>query len=135
MPPPSQLSIATSSLLRLVKEEASYHKELEQQQSRLQNSKHGGGDENADYTIKQEAMKAPGITKANDAFLETWQKRAIEETKAIFPQLRERIKAARENLELQLEAAKENGPDGNVDEITKAKEAVAQAKTSYGEIA
>lgn len=54
MAPPSQLSIATSSLLRLVKEEASYHKELEQQQSRLQKLEQGGGDENADYTIKQE---------------------------------------------------------------------------------
>ncbi len=54
MAPPSQLSIATSSLLRLVKEEASYHKELAQQQSRLQKLEQGGGDENADYTIKQE---------------------------------------------------------------------------------
>lgn len=88
------------------------------------------------------------------------QQRAIEETKAIFPQLRDRIKAATENLELQLvsrdmlalfavgstlwygsltpppqKAAKENGPDSNVDETTKAEEAVAQAKKSYRDIA
>ena len=36
MTPPSQLSIATSSLQRLVKEEASYYKELLQQEARLE---------------------------------------------------------------------------------------------------
>ena len=35
MPPPSQLAIATSSLQRLTKEEASYHKELQMQQRRI----------------------------------------------------------------------------------------------------
>lgn len=56
MPPPSQLSIATSSLNRLVKEESSYHKELEQQQARIAKLEGGEGqdDENAEYTLKQE---------------------------------------------------------------------------------
>jgi tubulin-specific chaperone A len=36
MPPPSQLAIATSSLQRLIKEEASYHAELAQQQKSLE---------------------------------------------------------------------------------------------------
>jgi len=63
MAPPSQLSIATLSLLRLVKEEASYHKELEQQQARLQKSEQGGGDENADYTIKQEVRLMDLLSK------------------------------------------------------------------------
>ena len=35
MPAPSQLAIATSSLQRLTKEEASYHKELQMQQRRI----------------------------------------------------------------------------------------------------
>jgi len=81
MAPPSQLSIATSSLLRLVKEEASYHKELEQQQSRLQKLEQGGWDENADYIIKQEVRprnllsrdkewKLLHIIEANRTFLE-----------------------------------------------------------------
>ena len=35
MPAPSQLAIATSSLQRLTKEEASYHKELQMQQGRI----------------------------------------------------------------------------------------------------
>jgi tubulin-specific chaperone A len=52
--PPSQLTIATSSLQRLVKEEASYHKELEQQQARLQKLQSDTSDENAEYLVKQE---------------------------------------------------------------------------------
>jgi len=54
MPPPSQLAIATSSLNRLVKEETSYHKELEQQQASIAKLEQGGGDENAEFTLKQE---------------------------------------------------------------------------------
>lgn len=54
---PSQLSIATSSLQRLVKEESSYHKELEQQEARLQKLESESGDENAEYMIKQEVSR------------------------------------------------------------------------------
>lgn len=54
MPPPSQLSIATSTLNRLVKEEASYHKELEHQQASIAKLEQGGGDENADFQMRQE---------------------------------------------------------------------------------
>ncbi len=55
MAPPSQITIATSSLQRLVKEEASYHKELKHQEARLEKllaSK--DEDENAEYQLKQE---------------------------------------------------------------------------------
>ena len=52
MAPSSKITIATSSVLRLVKEEASYHKELEQQQARIE--KLDSSDENAEYTLKQE---------------------------------------------------------------------------------
>jgi len=51
MPAPSQLTIATSALNRLVKEEASYHKELEQQKGRIAKLEGSNGDE---YEIKQE---------------------------------------------------------------------------------
>ena len=60
---PSQLQIATSALQRLVKEEASYHKELAQQQSRIAKleAKQGqpaedadGDDGNAEFELKQE---------------------------------------------------------------------------------
>lgn len=71
------------------------------------------------------------------------QRTALEETKAVFPSLRERIKAAIEKLENELvrdtstiltdsgsnvvqDAA--SGADGNADEITQAKETIAAAK-------
>lgn len=54
MPPPTKLAVATSSVLRLVKEEASYHKELEQQASRIKKLEQGSEDENAEYQLKQE---------------------------------------------------------------------------------
>jgi tubulin-specific chaperone A len=55
MAPPSQLAIATSSVQRLVKEEASYHKELTQQQARLEKLLASTGEEeNAEYQLKQE---------------------------------------------------------------------------------
>lgn len=54
MAPPTQLSIATSSVKRLVKEEVSYHKELEQQQARVKKLEEGDDEENKEYTLKQE---------------------------------------------------------------------------------
>ena len=57
MPPPSQLTIATSVVTRLVKEESSYHKELEQQQLRIVKLEQGSNeDENAEYQLKQEVL-------------------------------------------------------------------------------
>ena len=58
MPPPSSLSIQTSSLLRLLKEESSYHAELSQQECRLQKLINGPTDsdeaENAEFMIRQQ---------------------------------------------------------------------------------
>lgn len=54
MPPPSQLAIATSAVSRLIKEEGSYHKELEQQHARVQRLEGEEGDENAEFTMRQE---------------------------------------------------------------------------------
>ena len=53
MAPPSKLAIATSAVQRLVKEEASYHKELEQQKARIQKMEGNSGDD-AEYQLKQE---------------------------------------------------------------------------------
>lgn len=55
MPPRSQLEIHTSSVLRLVKEEASYHREAVEQAERikkLENDK--SEDENREYLLQQE---------------------------------------------------------------------------------
>ena len=105
MAPPSQLSIATSSLVRLVKEESSYHKELQGQLARIEHL--DKTDENAEYILKQEVRQR--VTSRIYKFkyfnlTSQWllQKKGIEETKAMFPELRDRIKAAMERLDLQL---------------------------------
>ena len=55
MAPPSQLSIATGALNRLVKEEKSYHRELQQQEASIAKLESGeDGDENADFQLRQE---------------------------------------------------------------------------------
>jgi len=55
MPAPSRLQIATSSLERLLKEESSYHKELEQGQARVHRLEtETSNDQNADYMLRQE---------------------------------------------------------------------------------
>ena len=53
MPAPSQLTIATSAVNRLVKEEGTYHKELEQQKVRIAKLESNNGDE---YEIRQEVI-------------------------------------------------------------------------------
>jgi len=114
MPPPTPLAIATSSVQRLIKEEASYHKELSAQEARLaqlqtaQATANGNADENADFQLRQE-------------------KAAIEETKAIFPPLRERIANAVVKLEEQLEKAGESGAASEV-EMERGREVVRGAK-------
>lgn len=64
MAPRSQLEITTSSVLRLVKEEASYHNELLQQAERIKKleSAPGGEDENQEYLIKQEVCIRRGVS-------------------------------------------------------------------------
>lgn len=54
MAPPSKLKIATGVVTRLVKEEKSYHKEIVQQEARIKKAETSTGDENAEYTLKQE---------------------------------------------------------------------------------
>ncbi|KAF2088395.1 putative tubulin-specific chaperone Rbl2 [Saccharata proteae CBS 121410] len=115
MAPPSKLAVATGAVQRLVKEEASYHKELEQQQTRIKKLEGVGGD-NAEYELKQE-------------------RQALEETRAVLPSLQSRIKEALAKLEEQLELNKDAGGMGSVEEVTKAKEAVANAKKSIVETA
>lgn len=60
MAPASPLAIATSSVNRLVKEEASYHRELEEQTKRIAKLESEAGTEdpegNREYLIKQEVV-------------------------------------------------------------------------------
>jgi hypothetical protein len=61
MPPPSKVAIATGSVLRLVKEEASYHKEIVQQEERIKKLEESTGDSNKEYTLKQEVLIVPNV--------------------------------------------------------------------------
>ncbi|CAI7640391.1 unnamed protein product [Penicillium glandicola] len=117
MAPRSQLEITTSSVTRLVKEEASYHKELEQQTQRIKRleADTASEDENREYTLKQEHM-------------------SLEETKKVLPTLKEKIVQAVKNLEALIIEEGKKGMDSNVEHITAAKEAIAQAKTAQREI-
>lgn len=61
MPPPNPLSIATSSLARLIREEASYHKEQEQQEaaitkleSQSEDKENEGEEGNRKFTLTQQ---------------------------------------------------------------------------------
>ena len=75
MAPPTPLAIATSSVNRLLKEEASYHKEVEQEEASIKALKEkiesGQGDEdgNGTYMLKQQVGRAilpPPRTIIND---------------------------------------------------------------------
>lgn len=65
MPPPSQLAIATGAVTRLLKEEASYHKELADQEAEVkkleESIRNGGGDgdDNAEFMLKQNVRSLP----------------------------------------------------------------------------
>ncbi|KAI9654349.1 MAG: hypothetical protein M1821_006665 [Bathelium mastoideum] len=123
MAPPSQLAIATSVVQRLLKEDKSYQSELKQQQERIQRAEEqvahfqegdsGNVDENAEYVLNQE-------------------RKAMEETKAVFPSLRKRTEEAVTKLEQQLEHDKESA---SVEEINAAKDAILSGKKSLREIA
>ncbi|KAF2730142.1 tubulin-specific chaperone Rbl2 [Polyplosphaeria fusca] len=113
--PPSKLAVATSSVTRLVKEEASYHKEMEQQEKRIKKLEEDKNVENAEYLLKQE-------------------RQALEETKKVIPSVREKIQGALEKLEDELESNKEDGDDAPTGEVTKAKEAIAEGKKALREV-
>ncbi|PNP47486.1 tubulin binding cofactor A [Trichoderma gamsii] len=111
MPPPSPLVIATGAVNRLLKEEASYHKELEEQEAQLkaqeEKVKSGQEDEdgNATYILKQQQM-------------------VVEQTKAVFKPLRDRIRAAVEKLEDLVEKNETATPE----ELANAKAALEKGK-------
>ena len=117
MPAPSQLAIATSVLNRLIKEEKSYHKELEQQNVKIAKLEAGedADNENAEFILRQQVS---GITENRFSHLRLFflicfdvvrwfankriQKQAVEQTKAVFPALNQKIRDALTKLEEQL---------------------------------
>jgi tubulin-specific chaperone A len=71
MAPRTQLEITTSSVIRLVKEEASYHNELQQQAERIKKLEADttDGDENREYTLKQEVCALYRSVASTESFL------------------------------------------------------------------
>jgi tubulin-specific chaperone A len=63
MPPPSALAISTSSVRRLLKEEASYHKELADQEANIRQLEEkirngqASEDGNDEYVLKQQVSQ------------------------------------------------------------------------------
>ncbi|KAI1000799.1 hypothetical protein K3495_g7397 [Podosphaera aphanis] len=108
MAPPSALIIATNSVQRLLKEEATYHKELKSQEARLQKLLADEvPDDNRDFIIKQERT-------------------AIEETRAVFSPLKQRVVDAMQKLEDLLDA--KSGQEIDEDSVKKAKDVLESAK-------
>ncbi|RJE26247.1 tubulin-specific chaperone Rbl2 [Aspergillus sclerotialis] len=118
MGPRSQLEIFTSSVLRLVNEEASYHRELKEQTEHVKQleAAQGGEDENREYMLKQERL-------------------ALQQTKNVLPTLKQKIDEAVAKLESHIVEEGKKGSESNVEHITAAKEAIAKAKTAEREIA
>ncbi|KAK0731097.1 tubulin binding cofactor A [Lasiosphaeris hirsuta] len=110
MAPPSALAIAAQSVQRLVKEESYYHKEQASQEARIKKleedieAKNPDLDSNAEYILKQE-------------------KTALEETKAVFEPLKERIVRAVQKLEEQI-AISESEETSPEEELKKARGAL-----------
>jgi len=119
MPPASPLAIATSSVLRLVKEEASYYRELEQQTKRLQ---------------KLESEDPNDDDEGNRDFLLKQERQVIEETKVLLPTLRQKLIDTVAKLEQLIVEEGNKGNNSNVEQLTAAKEAVSKAKTAMREI-
>ncbi|KAF4123981.1 tubulin-specific chaperone A [Geosmithia morbida] len=117
MPAPSQLAIATSSVLRLLKEELSYHKELVDQEAKVK--------------VLSEKIKAgPKSEDGNDEFMLKQEKLAVEQTQAIFEPLKSRISQAVSKLEEQLAIGKDSGAPAN--ELEQAQAVLDQAKVING---
>ena len=156
MAPPSKLAVATSSVLRLVKEEASYHKEMAQQEARIKKLEEGSAEENAEYQLKQEVRKilinlypAIVIMGSNNMGLQTLASSSggnedsstISSTKNYSSS---RIvgaaacKSYKLSVCLKAHAHQENNKDAGgtapIEEVIKATDAVAEAKKSIGEI-
>ncbi|KAH6898569.1 tubulin binding cofactor A [Thelonectria olida] len=113
MPPPSQLAIATSSVNRLLKDVASYHKELVEQEGQVR-------------ALEEKIKNGQNDDDGNASFMLKQQKTAVEQTKAVFSTLQDRIEAAASKLEDQIKLREESGAPEQ--ELEAAKETLAKAK-------
>ncbi|KAI4117349.1 MAG: hypothetical protein LQ345_002387 [Seirophora villosa] len=98
---PSPLAISTAAVRRLLKEESTYRAELAAQESRLGGMEvgGGGGGGGGDGGGGGGEGGGDGGDEGNRAWEIRQEKQAIEETKAVFAPLREKLLTAAENLE------------------------------------
>ncbi|KAL6714592.1 tubulin folding cofactor A [Lecanora helva] len=122
MAPPSQLAIATSSINRLLKEESLYRAELKSQERQLEKLKGDGSVPAVNHQEAGEAEKGNG----NEEFLIRQGEQAIQETKAVFGPLREKITGMVEKVEGLLSSDRSKAFPAM--EVEAAKDAVARAK-------
>jgi len=113
MPAPSQLAIATSSLQRLAKEESSYHKELQMQQKSIER-------------LEKDQTEETEEDRGNHEFQLKQERKAIEETKAVFPGLHDRIASATENLQNLLDSH----VGEETEDVAKARKVLSEMKVT-----
>ncbi|KAK2022126.1 tubulin-specific chaperone Rbl2 [Colletotrichum caudatum] len=113
MPPPSQLTVATLSVTRLLKEEISYEKELIQQKAKV-------------ATLEAEIKDGKPDEDGNREYMLRQLKLAVEETQKIFPSLRTRVEDATAKLEEQIALAESGG--ATPEELETARLALAKGK-------
>ncbi|POR39733.1 Tubulin binding cofactor A [Tolypocladium paradoxum] len=111
MPSPSPLAIASGSVQRLLKEEASYHKELADQEAQVK-------------ALEEQLKAGQGDEDGNAEFMQT----AVEQTKAVFGPLKTRIAAAVAKLEDQVAASEGSG--AHAGDLEQATAVLAQAKAA-----
>ncbi|KAL8784607.1 MAG: hypothetical protein Q9213_003862 [Squamulea squamosa] len=107
---PSPLAISVGSIQRLLKEETTYRTELANQESRLQRLEDGSEEDedgNREWNVRQ-------------------AKQAIQETKAVFEPLREKLLGAVGGLEQLLSSTQAEQFDEK--DVNAAKELIAKAK-------
>ncbi|OHE97001.1 tubulin-specific chaperone Rbl2 [Colletotrichum orchidophilum] len=113
MAPPSQLTVATLSVTRLLKEEISYEKELIQQKGKV-------------TTLETEIKEGKPDEDGNREYMLKQLKLAVVETQKVFPELRTRVEDATTKLEEQIALAESGG--ASPEELETARLALAKGK-------
>ncbi|CCF38968.1 tubulin-specific chaperone Rbl2 [Colletotrichum higginsianum] len=113
MAPPSQLTVATLAVTRLLKEEISYEKELIQQKAKV-------------ATLEAEIREGKPDEDGNREYMLRQLKLAVEETQKMFPALRTRVEDSTAKLEEQIALAESGGASPT--EVETAKLALAKGK-------
>ena len=142
MPAPSPLAITTSSVQRLLKEEASYHKELADQEKTVKaleaqfNAGATDEDGNEAFMLKQHvsflflsALCSVRVRQRLTSFPFAVSKPPSNRQRASLGPLKQRIADAVAKLEDQVAAAEQGGAAPEA-EVAQAKAVLAQAKAA-----